>query len=685
MRSRIQILLVFAAVVAAGVVHGAEAAATVSATRPRLWVTPQALPDLKQRAEAGGEAWKAVQARLPAPDAPPAPFYRRTGFGGPPKLTGAVECALSYLLAGNRQHGREAVAILLDQCNRGEAFVAYAVGAMGASLAGSAALAYDWCHDLMTAAERAIVIAGLNRWALWCMDQPVARFSPSTTEFYRFLWVQTAVALATWGENPEAERILIHARDLRLRAAALPWLARNGLGGDWPEGNACYDGPLFLACALAALKTATGEDLFGECAFLKDSVRYHQHATLPAIAGKVSIAEHFREKPEAVQTHFDRGPVLLYPSGAFPLNGYGLGWNSLGRVPEHAQTLAILSWGLAGADPDGARLAQRWTARTPPGLGGVLGPAISFFFHNAVPELTPAGLPNGYLAKGTGFFAWRSSWERDAVFFAFTCGPRLAAHQACDANGIFIHRRGDLLGHVPGPRLDTANSVSLLIGGRGQTVMPRNAEPRLLACRVTADYTYVAGQAAGAYNSTAVGRKICESFTRQVVILPPGLFIVCDRVRPANEEDRAEFLSFFGDRSLAGQDRLYARGFGAEPSAEKSPILVSQSDWGGRAYLRFLLPRDSQESVGKVRLAFHTAAGGPEQRFLTVVYVPVPEEPGHPSATLVDDGGGDFGVEGEYGDRRFRILFSGKGLAGGRLEVRHNEQPAVSAALEPDP
>jgi hypothetical protein len=195
----------------------------------------------------------------------------------------------------------------------------------------------------------------------------------------------------------------------------------------------------------------------------------------------------------------------------------------------------------------------------------------------------------------------------------------------------------------------------------------------------------VAGDAAAAYNSSAVDRRVCERFLRQVVILPPGLFILYDVCRPSDPEAKAEFLCFFGDRPAHVRNRVYAASFGADPVKDPpSPIVVSESDWGGRAYMQFLLPRDIEEETYYTRILRRSAQGTGEQRFLAVCYVPTGTPAEHPTATLVSEEDA-CGVEGTWGDRTYRVTFDLQQPPGGRLEIRHRGGRMTEARLSPLP
>jgi len=658
---------------------------------PRIWITPARLSALKEKVEVDPDLWQLVTAKCAQamPGGEVAPYYERKEWQELGKVTGLANCALNYLLTGDERQGREAVMLMLHNCDHGLDLLRYDNGKVGAVHVGITALAYDWCRDLLTDQQRRDVIARLNQWANWCIAEGKGRDDPASNYFYRYLWVEAAVALATYHENPQAERILRHARSYMLDELARPWFARWGEGGDWPNGNGRYDGPLYLAYTLAALKTATGEDLFADLPFLKDSIRYHVHATLPAVSPPFE-APPGRYDQQLLQELYESGPCLIYPSGEYTPDGYGVAVPSLFAYPEHTQYVTLLCWGLPGG-PE-AELGRRWMGTVPgvaeqcawakPHKTRPLTQVVEFLFGQGEAEGDPGrGLPRLYRAASTGFVTWRSGWGPDATFMAFECGPRLSANQRRGANGIFIYKRGYLMGHVPNVRLDTNNSATVTIDGFGQVVMPREAEPRLLACADHDEYVYVAGDAGGAYNSAFFGRDVCEEFTRQVVVLPPGLFVIFDRVRPTDPTSECEFLCHFGDRRFDRGRRLYARDFGGEVSGEPGDVFVSRTDWGGTAYVKVLSPERFEQDDYRMRLAVVPSEPGPRQNFLVVIYVPRMEAGEHPRIQSLS-GEDACGLEGSWGRRSFQVRFNREGPVGGHILLKDQQQVVVDTDLK---
>src|SRR5690606_10681875 len=57
----------------------------------------------------------------------------------------------------------------------------------------------------------------------------------------------------------------------------------------------------------------------------------------------------------------------------------------------------------------------------------------------AVPTEQEVGGERHYMAKSTGHFFWRSSWEKDALLCAVAAGPNHQAHDADDQGAIYLY------------------------------------------------------------------------------------------------------------------------------------------------------------------------------------------------------------------------------------------------------
>ncbi len=218
-----------------------------------------------------------------------------------------------------------------------------------------------------------------------------------------------------------------------------------------------------------------------------------------------------------------------------------------------------------------------------------------------------------HVSPGPGYVYARSSWDDDATWFFFKCGDRFTAHQHLDVGHFLIYRGGELAadgGHYddfgsphdvnyhlrtiahntilvldreqrwPGIR---AGNVTGNDGGQTHDWPHHNGAvgdaadwqkgkalydiADLLAFEDQGDYVYLAGDASRAYSP-----KKLSLFTRQIVYIRPGTFVIFDRVRSTRPELKKTWL-------LQAMTR---------PTGEAPNLTITSGD--GRLFLQTLLP-----------------------------------------------------------------------------------------------
>ncbi len=123
------------------------------------------------------------------------------------------------------------------------------------------------------------------------------------------------------------------------------------------------------------------------------------------------------------------------------------------------------------------------------------------------------------------------------------------------------------------------------------------------------------------------------------------------------------------------------RASAAQPPTSQSDILLTETNWGGRAYLQFLLPeKPILTTYRKTRLAFAGPGGTDHHEFLTPVYVPQPNETAHPKLTRF----GDSGVSGKFNGKTFRIEFNSQGQVGGQISIGKAGDLLTKGSLQVD-
>ncbi len=125
-------------------------------SRPRLWVNRESLPEIRARLTRGENAplWAKVrrQAAKPFPFAPEP--GREIGYNAALERA-AVARAFVHLMTGEEAPGREAVALMRDYLEAVEFGNLLDITREIGRAIYSGALVYDWCHELLTPAERA--------------------------------------------------------------------------------------------------------------------------------------------------------------------------------------------------------------------------------------------------------------------------------------------------------------------------------------------------------------------------------------------------------------------------------------------------------------------------------------------------------------------------------------------------
>ncbi|MFW9842912.1 MAG: heparinase II/III family protein [Candidatus Thorarchaeota archaeon] len=180
-----------------------------------------------------------------------------------------------------------------------------------------------------------------------------------------------------------------------------------------------------------------------------------------------------------------------------------------------------------------------------------------------------------HISPGPGYVYARSSWDEDATYFFFKCGDRFTAHQHLDVGHFLIYKYEELVGdgghydafgsnHDVNYHLRTIAHNTILVqdpcemwpgiragsvtgndGGQHHNWPHHNGAVTdaaewqkgrrlydiadILAFEDKGDYLYIAGDSTRSYS-----QKKLEYFTRQIVYLRPGTFVIFDCVSAKN-------------------------------------------------------------------------------------------------------------------------------------------------------
>ena len=454
--------------------------------------------------------------------------------------------ALVSAIKGDAAAGEKAVRLALNYVN---APIKIGHIPFGSDLA-LCALVYDLCYPSWKPEERSKFIEYMNK----TVDANVeSETGVLHNGYYGYKnWGIGLACYATMYENQRAGEILKNLEE-EIKTRAVPALEMAGDGGGWGEGHYVH--------------YWTYEWLFFcEVARLCEGVDYY--ALAPKFFGHRAIAGMFEMFPGG-QPHEVNCPIPMGDGGYGTYGGFSEKILAARRIlvdyyrndPAHQAANTYNHFVPTNSIPQYAYMNFLWNDPT-------------------VPKGDLKQFKLSHFSPGPGYVYARSSWEPDATYFYFKCGPRFTAHQHLDVGHFLIYRHEQLAGD--GGVYDAFNSShccnyylrsiahnTLLVydpaekfpdgiracpksfndGGQaypwlntpvghngGVADVPAWQKNRklldigeMLACDDAGAWLYVAGDCTRAY----APQKL-EAFTRQIVFLRPGTFVIFDRVKSKN-------------------------------------------------------------------------------------------------------------------------------------------------------
>lgn len=444
------------------------------------------------------------------------------------------------------------------------------------------AIAYDLCHEHWTDEERAAFIRYMNATVDANVNSETHVFHNGWYGYKQ--WGIGLASLATYHENPRAPQILeTLLADYRTRAA--PALELAGAGGGWAEGYYVhwwiYEWLFFCEVAQRCARL----DLF---------------AVAPNFYRSRAIASMFEMYP-GIREYGSRRPIPMGDSGGLTFGGE--------RDKELAARRILVNH---YRDDPAHQFVHAFNETTPRSSVGVYAYKDFLWRDQTVPTRDLAQFKLSHLSTGPGFVYARSAWDEDATYFFFKCGDRFTAHQHLDVGHFLIYKYEELVGD--GGFYDTfaspyiadyyvrsiAHNVPLVFypaetwpsiraatttgndGGQhhnwphhnGAVVDAAEWEKNralydigdIVAFEDRGDYLYVAGDGTRAYWSEKL-----ELFTRQILFIRPGTFVIFDRVTAADPAFRKTWvLNVMKEPQQVDDDlivtngggRLFIRAFG---------------------------------------------------------------------------------------------------------------------------
>ncbi len=445
------------------------------------------------------------------------------------------------------------------------------------------AVVYDLCHEDWTDAEAAELFTYI--------DATVDANVQSETHVFHNAWYGYKnwgiglAAYATYYENTRSPRFAA-AIEEEFRARAAPALELSGAGGGFGEGYYIhywlYEWLVF--CEVA--RTCAGIDYY---------------AMAPSFFAHRAVASVFEMYP-GIGEYGSRRPVPMGDGGGRRFGG--------DRDKALAARRILVSY---FRDDPAHQAVHAFNETTPRTSVGVYAYKDFLWRDTSVPKGDLGAFKLSHLSPGPGYVYARSSWNEDAVYFFFKCGDRFTAHQHLDLNHFDIFAGEELAGdggHYDefGTRHDVNYHLRTIAHNTVLVLDPAETWPGIRAGKVTGndggqahdwphhngavadakdwqkdkqkydigdmlayedrgEFLYVAGDASRAYRKGKLAY-----FTRQIVYLRPGTFVIFDRVKSTRPEFKKTWL------------------LQAMKTPEKTPAHLVITNGTGRLFIQTALP-----------------------------------------------------------------------------------------------
>ncbi|HLB72900.1 MAG TPA: heparinase II/III family protein [Sedimentisphaerales bacterium] len=415
------------------------------------------------------------------------------------------------------------------------------------------AIVYDLCYPYWTAEQRSKFHDYVNKTVDANVRSEAHVFHNGWYGYKN--WGIGLACYATYYENPRAVEILqTLEQDWKTRAA--PALELAGEGGGWAEG---YYINYFLYEWL----------FFCEAARFCEGKDYYADA--PGFFENRAIASMFEAYPG----------IGIYSSRRSVPMGDG-GGRVFGGDRDKVLSARRILVNYFRSDP-AHQAVHTFNESTPRSSVGAYAYKDFLWRDTAVEEGDLTNFKLSHFSPGPGHVYARSSWDEDATYFFFKASDRFTAHQHLDAGHFVIYKHNELIGdgghydafgsaHDVNYHLRTTAHNTILIHDPGETwpgIRAGNVtgndggqhhnwphhngavtDPQdwqkdkklydiadIIAFEDEGNYLYAAADCTRAYSP-----KKLDYFTRQIVFLRPGTFVIFDRVRSKDPAFKKTFL-----------------------------------------------------------------------------------------------------------------------------------------------
>jgi hypothetical protein len=597
----------------------------------RLLLDGDLLARLRTRAGAGDKAWAELKAqcdahsgaRIELPNGRPYPGYPNIGPGyqGGDYLDPMMALGLCYRTEAERDPaaasryadaGKRLLAAMSTPVDQGgqrpSTDSGFGIRHFGVAMA----LGYDWLHPTLTPDLRTRVITSLNGWIDWYDQSGFINNDPIGNYFAGYLLAKTYAAIATSGENPKADVYWKDVEDRMWTHLVKPQFTAHMQGGGWPEGWGYGRRALrSVTDFLWAAKTGKDKDWLFELPQAREQAEYVRYFAWPGL--------NRMDDQGTVRANIDYKPSAgLLSALAFLMERT--------EDPAAARTRGFIA-DLIAAGADDRPTWQKFLHGDP-----------------AAPSARYDDRRLSYLARGPSHVAVRSTWDKDAVWGAFSAGPYINAQysgeQLFNSGGLSVVQGGEpilvnasgWLPHIAGSagekyvHDENYERKSRRIYNTFYVDDPSNAynpgqnfaSPARSSAHVERyEDRGVFVRALGAdiqdqYGAPAGNRPVL-AYHRDLVYVRPGTFVLYDRTRVARD----------------GADQWLAFHMPAPPATKTVPDqsqrrLDLEKDGRALGSLRLLLPRAATVTTspllqGVTRIEAHAPERGVRQTWLSVV------------------------------------------------------------------
>ncbi|MFZ5353672.1 MAG: hypothetical protein ACOZCL_13260 [Bacillota bacterium] len=390
---------------------------------PRIWLDSAVMSDLAGKALASDPAWVALRQKANSfindtvyyPDGPAYPDGIGAGYHGDTYYSSFMPLALAYKIGKeindpNTNLWKDKAIEILERASHINDIhepeltsnQMYGIRFYGPVWT----IGYDWLYEALSEPFREQLVSCMNHWlSLWpeyglgrdTEAQPYGNFYAGYYATYAY------AAIATDGENAGNPDIWYDFMGIH-NSYVQPYFETVGEGGGWPEGWAYgYRGMMNMILPALAVKTGKGIDLTkgdNPYTYPIEQSLHMIHFTWP---DRKTMEDHGTLRP------------YNYGNGAHP--------------SEAKQGLFTVAAALASAfdDPNASYLQSftrlirgiqnnQWYTEDKEWID-------MLFWDEAAPEADFTALPLSYKASGLGEVAMRSDWSTDAVWAAFKAAP----------------------------------------------------------------------------------------------------------------------------------------------------------------------------------------------------------------------------------------------------------------------